>query len=441
MQENTVENYSEWKEYPERDTRGTIWYPPDLDRVDTDEIWKKKEIGFYIHIPFCKAICQYCPYNRYYWKEEQAKEYVEALKKEISLIAEKPYIKDSVITAGYFGGGTPTTLSLEQLSDIMSYMREKLDIRDGIEITVEANPSTLTKEMAEGLKEIGVTRISIGVQSFHPEILKAMGCGHTVEQALKAIENAQSAGFDVVNIDLLYNIPGQTLEDWKEDIDKVLELGLESVSPMCMFIDSNSKLFEKYYGDNNIPRQREELEKAMYEYARETLSKNGFHMYTLYDFAKEGKECEHHKLNWKAPQGEYIGLGAGAISCIHNSVCVNEASLETYRELVEQDKLPVAFGKILTKEDAMSRFMVFGIYCLEVQKDQFKKTFGVEMEKVFGDIIEKLEAYGLINNTKEKISLTDKGMFYLYNVSSAFYQEEYKYYPEEIKDQVQPKVN
>ncbi|HOV26945.1 MAG TPA: radical SAM family heme chaperone HemW [Pseudobacteroides sp.] len=440
MNEDDKKKYNEWKEYPERDTRGTIWYPPSLGEINPNDIWEKKEIGFYVHIPFCKSICKYCPFNRYRWSSEAVESYLRALKSEISIFAENNYIKNSKIVAGYFGGGTPTTLNNEQLIDLITFIKEKFNINEKIEITVEANPTTVDKEKLKTLTKLGVTRLSLGVQSFNDRILKSMGCSHTVEQAVNAIKIAKEVGFDSVNIDLLYNIPGQTLQEWEYDLNKAIELQLDHISPMCLFVDSSSELFEAYYSAGNLPRQLEDLELDMYKLASKKLNDNGYHMYTLYDYAKPDKECEHHKLNWKAPQGEYMGLGAGAISHINNYVYVNVAKPEIYNEKISNGTLPVAFGKKLTKEDEMSRFMVFGFYCLSVSKSEFKKQFGIEIEVVFENEISKLQNWGLISNSQDTLALTEKGMKYLYNVSSAFYQEEYKYYPEDIKLKVQPKV-
>jgi len=435
-----MKKYNEWKEYPERDTRGTIWYPPMLSPLDMDAIWEKRNIGFYVHVPFCKGICKYCPFNRYPWEENAAKLFVNSLKREIDIMSDIGYIKNSTIVAGYFGGGTPTSLSSEQLVDIISHIKDKFSVKENIEISLEANPATIDYEKLSALKQAGITRISLGIQSFNDSILKSMGCSHTASQAITAIETAKKVGFNSLNIDLLYNVPGQTVSDWEQDVLKTLSYDIDHVSPMCLFVDSQSKLFDEYYSSGNTVKQIEELELNMYEIAHNHFVNNGYHMYTLYDYAKPGKECEDHKLNWEAPQGEYFGMGPGAISHINDYVYVNKANPKEYSDIISLDKSPVGFGKKLSIVDQMSRFMVFGFYCLEVHKSEFQKKFGVSVETIFGDTLTKLSIQGLIEDYQGILKLTDKGMKYLYNVSSAFYQEDYKYYPENIKKKIQPKL-
>ena len=438
--------YEYWREYPERDPQAVAWYPCNYTKLDPDEIWdgaglEGKEIAFYIHVPLCKGICKYCPFNKYNWTRQRAEQYLDAIKKEIQLVTSKSYFRKSKVIAGYFGGGTPTSLATEQLVDLISCCQHHFNIAPNAEMSIEANPDTIDKNKLRVLHDIGINRISFGVQSFQSQFLEKIGRNHKVQHSFNAIKFAQEIGFDVISIDLLYRIPRQTLADWKKDLKIAIELGLDHITTFSLFLDPGTKLLDEV-ASRNIPQQpSEETEVAMYQMAIDTLEDAGYHLYTLYDFARPGKECLHHVINWKAPQGEYPGLGPGAFSFIHNGkngyIYCNISSLEKYISMVDNDRLPVDFGKRLSREEEMSRYMVLGVNFLKVQKRPFQERFGVHLEEIYGDALRKLEKWKLITVNDEEVILTEKGRIYLANVSKSFFTEENKGKPHIIGVELQ----
>jgi putative oxygen-independent coproporphyrinogen III oxidase len=411
------------KLYPDREMYGTVWYPPSFVNLNNTEIWNKKEIGFYLHIPFCTKICKYCPFNKYAYSEDKVCKYVDALLKEIELISKIPYFKNTRVIAGYYGGGTPTSLKLEQLTKIINATKDSFDISPDAEISIEANPDTVKKDVLDELRSMGVNRISFGVQSFNNEKLHLLGRDHKAEDAYRAIEMAQKAGFDNVGIDLLYNVPGQTLEDWQWELNQAVGTKVDHISTLSLFIDPGTGLFNARK-EGKIPEQPAgEIDIEMYNLAIKELTGSGYNLYTMYDFALPGKECVHHSINWEAPQREYIGIGAGAYSFINNHIFTNINPLDQYLERLENNELPISYGQPCSTEDLMSRYMVLGIYFLKIDKIKFKEIFGVSLESKYGETIDNLESNGLIKNTSKSITITTKGLKYIYSIGNAFYSE------------------
>ena len=413
-----------WKEYPERDMEYVRWYPCALERVNPDDIWKKKEIAYYVHIPFCKSICTYCPFFKQVYNEKLAKKYVDHLLKEIKLYSNLPYIQDSMITAGYFGGGTPTSLKMEDLLRLIDFINDNFNIHPKAEISCEANIETVDEKYISTLLDIGINRLSFGVQSFNDKFLKILGRNHTAEEVFSMIKIAREVGCSNINIDLIYRLPGQTLSEWEDDLEKAIELEPDHISCYSLGLGPGTKLFEKELKGEIPQRPSIEIDMKMYLLAREKLLEAGYVQYTVVDFAKPGKECVHHKINWEAPQGEYIGMGAGAFSFINGWIFCNIHHLEDYITAISKGIYPVLLGKKLTAEEKMSRFMVLGVKCLRVSKEKFKETFGINVEDVYGEVLDRLEKYELITVDESWISLTVKGMLYVDNVSKSFYTKE-----------------
>lgn len=421
-----------WKEYPERDHEYVRYYPPTVGPLDPGDVWEKKQMGLYLHIPFCKCVCKYCPFNKYPREPVLAERYLQALKKEIKKIGAMPYIQDSSIVAVSFGGGTPTSLSTQELIDLLNYCKDNFNIRPAVEITIEANPDTVDEYKIKSLLNWGVNRINFGIQSFNDYYLELVGRGHRAKQSIASLKLARCQGVKNLGIDLLYRIPGQTISDWERELDTAIELKIDHISIFSLLLNPGTQLF-KEHTSGRVPLQPdEELETELYERARRKLIGAGYHHYIIFDFVFPGKECNYHSISWQIPQREYIGLGAGANSYVHGCVYTNINSLDEYIRTVEQDRLPISFGRKLSKEDEISRALVLGIKFLEINKNIFKQQFGVEMENLYGDVIHRLEGWGLIVNAQDAIRLTPKGMCYISNVNKAFYTPEHYRIPQPI---------
>lgn len=430
--------YEYWREYPERDPQAVVWYPCTYGPLDPNDIWangpaetaagQKKEIGFYVHVPLCKGVCKYCPFNKYNWTPARAEQFLEAVKEEIRLVTAQPYFETTQVVAGFFGGGTPTALDTGQLADLIEWCYQHFDIVPGAEMSVEATPNTIDEEKLRTLRSLGVNRVSMGVQSFDARLLHIMGRAHRGQQSIEAIELAHKVGFDVLTIDLLYRVPSQTLADWEKDLRKAVELDLDHMTTFSLFLDPGTPLYDEITAGNTIPQPDEEMDLAMYQMGIEILGEAGYHLYSLYDFARPGKECLHHAINWQAPQRDYPSFGPGAFSFIDNGetshVYCNYNPLDEYIDSVHNGRQPVDFGKKLSPEEEMSRYMVLGVNYLRIPRAPFRERFGLDITQVYGEQLGKLESWGLIELNEEEMILTDKGKIYLANVSKMFFTRE-----------------
>ena len=262
---------SEKNGHPPKETQDTLWYPPLNQAVDPAAIWHReetaiKEIGVYIHIPFCLSVCKYCPFNKYPWQAAYEEQYLNALKQEMRMTAEMPHVRNAAVIAVYFGGGTPTILKTAQLLELLELCEREFNLSPRAEVCVEANPETVNKEKLKALLDQGVNRISFGVQSFQDNFLKAIGRSHKAHHSVTAIETARRLGLENIGIDLLYRIPGQTAADWEKELRQALALGVHHISTLSLHICPGTALFEEQAAMKNRPD--EDADTAMYKKAR-----------------------------------------------------------------------------------------------------------------------------------------------------------------------------
>ncbi len=405
-------------------------YPPFLDPIDPKPIWENKrinqnnrKIGFYIHIPFCEKICYFCPYNKYIRSPPFYEKYIEALKKEIELILEKSELKNLEISAFFIGGGTPSVLKKEQLEDILRFCLDNLNFDKNCEITMEGNPNSFTKEKLEVVYNEGVNRISFGVQSFKPNFLKLLGVSHKVSEIFESVENAKNVGFDNISIDLLYRIPGQELKDWKEDLEEFVNLDIDHLSTYALDITRDTVLFHRKI-NNKLPSIPDiDSERELFLYANNFLKEHAFERYYIDGFCRKNRKGKYGILNTTK---DVIGIGTGAFSHFNNFVYINEKMVENYVKILEKNRLPITLGKKLSKEQEMRRYMFKKSIYFEFSKVDFKNRFGLEIEDIFKKEIKHLRKKRFIRINKNNISVTEKGKLYIYNVSKAFYDDEYK---------------
>ena len=268
--------------------------------------------GLYIHIPFCKSRCIYCGF--YSTTDTTLRQrYVDAVCQEMISRSEKNEGENmrTGIQTIYIGGGTPSQLTLGQLGQLLEKARTVFDVDDNAEVTVEVNPDDVTEELAAGLRAIGVNRVSMGAQTFDANRLRFLNRRHTARQVEEAVSLLRQSGFDNVSIDLMYGFPDETLNDWQQDIDAVLRLGVEHLSAYCLMIEEGTPLHQ-WAADNGQWAMDEELERAMYYTLIERLTAAGYEHYELSNFAKPGRHSRHNSSYWK--DIPYIGLGAAAHS-------------------------------------------------------------------------------------------------------------------------------
>jgi oxygen-independent coproporphyrinogen-3 oxidase len=426
-----------WREYPERDTEYVRYYPPSVGPVGGREVWGKKEMGLYVQIPFCRTVCKYCPFNKYPWDDGLVKRYLKALKQEMRMVGSLPYTRQREVTVLNFGGGTPSALETGDLLDLLDECSKRFDVAADAEISVEANPETVDEEKLRSLLDWGVNRVSFGVQSFEDSSLRVIGRSHRARQSVEAIETARRLGLENIGIDLLYRVPGQTMDQWQWELDRAVELGIHHISIFSLLLNPGTRLFQERK-QGKIPEQPpQEVELEMYRLAMRSLKDRGYSHYIVYDFALPGSECDYHNLCWHFPQREYPGLGAGANSFINGYLYTNANRLEDYMGAVEAGYFPIAFGRKLTKQDEISRALVLGTKFFEVKKQPFEDYFGVSIDQWCAPVLRRLEEWGLLENRPDAIRVTEKGKVYMSNVNKAFYAPEHKGKPQPIAVKLQ----
>ena len=377
-------------------------------------------LGLYVHIPFCVKKCKYCDFNSYKMDIDSKKRYIEDLKIEMELYSNKLYKdnkyknkeccslnKNDKITSIFVGGGTPSILTSDEIREVFISIKEMFDIDENAEITIECNPGTLTLEKLKTMKEIGINRLSIGLQAIQEKHLNFIGRIHTYEEFEKNYKDALSVGFKNINVDLMYSLPNQTLCDWKETLEKVVHLNPTHISAYSLILEEGTELYNMYES-NKFELIDENVDIEMYEYTINYLKSKGYNQYEISNYSKEGYNCEHNILYWECEH--YIGIGAGASGYINENRYNNVESLEDYHlSLVKREK-PIQENEILSKKDMIEEKIFMGLRMNKgIKFEDFKKKFGIDFREKYNKQIEMLLARKLINQSFEGIQLTQKG--------------------------------
>lgn len=369
----------------------------------------KKELELYIHIPFCVRKCAYCDFLSNPANQEIREEYVNALVKEIQAYGE--LASDYVVTTIFLGGGTPSILEGVQMKRIFTAIREIFKIRQDAEITMEANPGTVTKEKLKAYQEAGINRISFGLQSVNNEELKMLGRIHTYEEFLESYQLARECGYENINIDLISAIPKQTLKSWEESLSKVIQLNPEHISAYSLIIEEGTP-FAKIYGEGCLGEDElpsEEEEREIYKRTEVLLGEAGYHRYEISNYAKEGKECKHNIGYWE--RKDYLGIGLGASSLLNNVRFHNIEDLAFYIQNSESlENIRVDREELLETEQ-MEEFIFLGLRKMKgISKNEFAEVFGQSIQACYGANIERLKQEGLLEEANGFLKLTKKGI-------------------------------
>lgn len=362
----------------------------------------------YIHIPFCTNKCYYCDFNSFVTNNPQLIwDYLEALKREMErTFANQPISRLKTI---FVGGGTPTFLDHAQMRAFLEMVQEHLGgyFSDELEFTMEANPGTTDVEKLRLMRELGVNRLSFGVQSFDNALLKRLGRIHDTNDVYRSIENARTVGFDNVSIDLMFGLPDQTIEIFRQTLDKAFELQTTHFSAYSLKVEENT-LFHTLYQKDQLPLPSEDDELAMYLILIEEMEKRGYKHYEISNFAKSGFESKHNKTYWL--NDEYYGLGAGAHGYVNGERHVNAGPLAVYLQM-SREGLPRVEQFGVSREDAMEEQMILGLRLMEgVDLARFAARFGVSAHEIFGSIIEEEIAKGMLEEEAGFLRLTKQGL-------------------------------
>lgn len=353
----------------------------------------KNSLGIYIHIPFCVKKCRYCDFLSGPAGKDVQKQYVDRLLEEIENNAE--LLKKSNTETVFFGGGTPSILEGTEIIRIMEQLQKYADLSETAEISIEANPGTVTEEKLRQWKKAGVNRISFGLQSADNEELKKLGRIHTWETFEKNYELARECGFENINVDLMSALPGQTLETWKDTMERVVALDPEHISAYSLIIEEGTPFYELYAEHPELLPSEEEERKMYYETKRFLASK-GYERYEISNYAKKGFECRHNLSYWE--RVDYLGLGLGAASLLGNIRKTNQTELSEYlKGKFKGEK------EILDEIAAMEEYFFLGL----------RKMDGVDWtiyRSQYGKVVEKLVKEGLLEEKDSKIRLTELGI-------------------------------
>lgn len=373
-----------------------------------------KELELYLHIPFCIRKCDYCDFLSMPADEDLRRHYVDCLMEEIRQKAE--LCSEYQVTSVFFGGGTPSILPGVQIWELMEALRECFKICQDAEITVECNPGTLTRQKLIYYQMAGVNRLSIGLQSAKNQELQRLGRIHTFEEFLDSFGQARAMGFTNINVDLMSALPGQTQADWVYTLNKVLAVRPEHISAYSLIVEEGTP-FYKQYGEDELRRERgesplylpsEETEREMYLVTEELLKNKGYARYEISNYALPGRECRHNIGYWKLIP--YLGLGLGSSSFFEEVRFSNTKDLKTYlrgEDFSQEDSSYV----FLDKRQRMEEFMFLGLRMMEgISRSEFQKMFGVQLEAIYGNVLDKLQQQGLLRQQEGRVSLTEAGI-------------------------------
>lgn len=381
-----------------------------------------RDMGLYVHIPFCKQKCMYCDFPAYQNLQDYYETYVYALVQEIDLwVSEHPESTSKAIDTIYFGGGTPTELSIQQLQMILDKIKNTFTITDDCHMTIESNPGEVNLHYLTKLVKLGFNRISFGVQTFDDKLLTMLHRSHNGEQAKQAVYDAKEAGFTDINIDLIYGLPRQTLEDIQHNLDIVKDLPINHISTYGLQVEVGTYLYHLVQ-KNLISIPSETIDESMYDTMMEGLKDLGFERYEISNFAKANSYSRHNLKYWHYI--DYLGFGAGAHSFYDGVRRSNNRNVMPYIQSVDRYIMPTIDTETITLERAQEDFCFLALrtkWGLDERK--FEDKFGVSVHNLFGTTLEDLVSKDLLEYQSGSYHLTAEGAKHGNYVFSQFIRE------------------
>ena len=372
---------------------------------------RKKPLGLYVHIPFCVKKCAYCDFLSMPASDEVKKQYTSAVLEEIEDY--RQYIKEYQVQTIYFGGGTPSLLPAEYIQDILHKLQDVFEIDDlkKIEVTLEVNPGTVDETKWQSYKNMGINRISMGLQSTDNKTLKKIGRIHTYEAFLENYQSARNYGFNNISVDIMSALPEQTVEQYKQTIEIVAELSPEHISSYSLIIEEGTSFWEWYSEGGEFEQQlpKEDDERKMYELTKEILQKYGYERYEISNYAKKGFESKHNSSYWTGIP--YLGIGLGASSYFERERYQNVTDLKAYFEYAGKKEQRIQNREKIGTIEEIQEFMFLGLRRMcGVSKQEFQYRFGQSIEDVYDEVLVELSQKGLLCIEGDKVYLTDYGI-------------------------------
>ena len=375
---------------------------------------QKKPTSAYVHIPFCTQICYYCDFSKVFIKNQPVDSYLEHLLEEF-----QSYDIQKLRTL-YIGGGTPTALSASQLEVLLKGLTKNLDLSVLEELTIEANPGDLDADKIAVLKNSAVNRVSLGVQTFDDKMLKKIGRSHLEKDIYENIDRLKLAGFDNISIDLIYALPGQTMEQVKDNVAKAIGLDIPHMSLYSLILE-NHTVFMNRMRRGKLPLPKEELEAEMFEYIIAELERAGFEHYEISNFSKSGFESRHNLMYWD--NAEYYGIGAGASGYVNGVRYKNHGPIRHYLSAVEEGNARIT-EEHLSQKEQMEEEMFLGLRKKSgVSMARFEEKFGRTFDGLYGEIVRDLVQQGLMQIEGDRVRMTKRGLFLGDTVAERFILE------------------
>ncbi|MFC1982847.1 coproporphyrinogen III oxidase family protein [Chloroflexota bacterium] len=366
----------------------------DESLITSSELGGDGEISLYIHIPFCKTLCPFCCFNRYLFKEDRARQYFKNLRKELDFYIQRGF----KFSDFYFGGGTPTIL-MDELNGFIDYLRENFEVK---QLSLETTPREINQENIKLLKSAGINRLSIGVQSFNDDILRAMGRVFCTGEEAKEILSRAEGEFDTLNVDFIFNFPGQSIEQFEADVEAFKSLGIDQATFYPLMPSPHKKdAMERKFNRLDISR-----EKKFYDVILKELYFGGYKASTAWCFSKGDRMIDEYIIDFD----DYIGIGSGSVSIVNGNFYVNSFSLEKYDELIASNKLPTVGWRKLSETEHLRYYLLTKLFGLEVDKSKFVQRFNAKIERKLRKELLFLRLFNIVQG-KEKIQVTPKGMY------------------------------
>ena len=380
------------------------------------------DMGLYVHIPFCKQKCMYCDFPAYQNLQDYYETYVYALVQEIDLwVSEHPESKERSIDTIYFGGGTPTELSIQQLQMIVDKIKSTFTITDDCHMTIESNPGEVDLQYLTKLVKLGFNRISFGVQTFDDKALTMLHRSHDGEKAIQAVYDAKEAGFTDINIDLIYGLPRQTLEDIQHNLNIVKDLPINHISTYGLQVEVGTYLYHLVQ-KNLISIPSESIDESMYDTMMAGLKELGFERYEISNFSKDNSYSRHNLKYWHYI--DYLGFGAGAHSFYDGIRRSNNRNVMPYIQSVDRYTMPTIDTETITVERAQEDFCFLALRTKwGIDNQKFEDRFGISVHNLFGNILEDLVTKGLLTYQNGSYHLSSEGAKHGNYVFSQFIRE------------------
>lgn len=362
--------------------------------------------AIYLHIPFCEQICYYCDFNKFFLKHQPVDQYVDALGKEIRMYAAQ-HPPEELIESVYIGGGTPTSMSTDQLRRVIETVSSEFPLSKGAEFTVEVNPGSCSDEKMAMLKETGVNRLSIGVQTFDAKLLKAINRDHKPMDANKTIQLALSHGITDLSIDLMFGLPNQTMEQWYDTLQQALELPITHISAYSLKVEPKT-VFYQWERQGRLHRPSEDQEADMYNLLVSEAAKADFQQYEISNFSRGQYQSRHNLVYWN--NEEYYGFGAGAHGYLNVERYANHGPLPKYLKAIESGKRPTFEEHSVPLFEQKEEFMFMGLRKLNgISLDEYESRYGEQVAETFPGVMDELIEEGLLVMDGEHIRLSTEG--------------------------------